>query len=75
LRLSVLLYALTWHFDWYLTAYPSGFWIFNPFCWQLLFVFGAWCALGGARGCRGSWSRDHAVDLRWPICVFAFVVT
>src|SRR5690348_18305120 len=49
LGLSVLLYALTWQFDWYLTAYPSGFWIFNPFAWQLLFVFGAWCALGGAQ--------------------------
>jgi hypothetical protein len=24
-------------------------WSFNPFAWQLLFVFGAWCALGGAR--------------------------
>src|SRR4029079_17791733 len=21
---------------------------FNPFAWQLLFTFGAWCALGGA---------------------------
>jgi hypothetical protein len=49
LGLSVLLYALTWEFDWYLSAYPNGFWAFNPFAWQLLFVFGAWCALGGAR--------------------------
>ena len=49
LALSVLLYALTWHYDWYLPAYPNGFWAFNPFAWQLLFVFGAWCALGGAR--------------------------
>jgi hypothetical protein len=24
-------------------------WYFNPFCWQLLFVFGAWLALGGTR--------------------------
>jgi hypothetical protein len=48
LGLSVLLYALTWEFDWYLSAYPNGFWAFNPFAWQLLFVFGAWCALGGA---------------------------
>ena len=31
-----------------LTAYPEGVWFFNPFAWQLLFVFGAWCALGGA---------------------------
>src|SRR5450631_610439 len=49
LGLSVVLYALTWKFDWYLSAYPNGYWAFNPFAWQLLFVFGAWCALGGAR--------------------------
>jgi hypothetical protein len=48
LALSVALYALTWQFDWYLSAYPNGFWAFNPLAWQLLFVFGAWCALGGA---------------------------
>jgi hypothetical protein len=49
LALSVLLYAITWEYDLYLSAYPNGFWAFNPFAWQLLFVFGAWCALGGAR--------------------------
>jgi hypothetical protein len=49
LALSVALYAMTWEYDWYLSAYPNGFWAFNPFAWQLLFVFGAWCALGGAR--------------------------
>ena len=49
LALSVVLYALTWEFDLYLSAYPNGVWAFNPFAWQLLFVFGAWCALGGAR--------------------------
>ena len=48
LGLSVALYAATWQFDLYLSAYPNGFWVFNPFAWQLLFVFGAWCALGGA---------------------------
>jgi hypothetical protein len=75
LALSVLLYALTWHFDWYLTAYPSGFWIFNPFCWQLLFVFGAWCALGGA----ARMSRILSSPITLWICagylLFAFVVT
>jgi hypothetical protein len=45
---SVLLYVLTWHFEWNIPAYPNGNWVFNPFAWQLLFVFGAWCALGGA---------------------------
>jgi hypothetical protein len=49
LALSVALYAATWQFDLYLTAYPSGVWAFNPYAWQLLFVFGAWCAMGGAQ--------------------------
>jgi hypothetical protein len=47
LWLSGLLYALTWVFGWNLPSYPSGEWFFNPFAWQLLFVVGGWCALGG----------------------------
>jgi hypothetical protein len=46
---SVLLYTLTLYFDWNIPAYPNGNWAFNPFAWQMLFVFGAWCALGGAK--------------------------
>jgi hypothetical protein len=49
LAASVALYTFSWQYDLHLTAYPNGFWSFNPFAWQLLFVFGAWCALGGAR--------------------------
>ena len=49
LAASVALYALSWQYDLHLTSYPNGFWSFNPFAWQLMFVFGAWCALGGAR--------------------------
>src|ERR1700741_2644355 len=48
LALSALLYAVTWEFDLYFPSYPNGYWAFNPLAWQLLFVFGAWCALGGA---------------------------
>jgi hypothetical protein len=48
LAASAALYAAAWRFGWNLTAYPSGHWFFNPLAWQLLFVFGAWCALGGA---------------------------
>src|SRR6201991_3820096 len=66
LALSALLYAVTWHFDLYLSAYPNGVWFFNPLAWQLLFVFGAWCALGGAR--RMSAILSSQVTL-W-ICVF-----
>jgi hypothetical protein len=49
---SVALYFAARHFDWNLSAYPTGVWYFNPFTWQLLFVFGAWFALGGARESR-----------------------
>ncbi len=48
LAASALVYILAWHFDVNLPAYPGGTWVFNPFAWQLLFGFGAWCALGGA---------------------------
>jgi hypothetical protein len=45
---SAALYALAYKFEWYLPSYPSGYWIINPFHWQLLFVLGAWCGLYGA---------------------------
>jgi hypothetical protein len=45
---SATFYALTWWFGWNIPAWPKGVWLFNPFAWQMLFVFGAWCALGGA---------------------------
>jgi hypothetical protein len=47
LAASIILYVLARHFDWNLPSYPYGVWYFNPFCWQLLFVLGAWFALGG----------------------------
>src|ERR1043166_6720674 len=44
---SIALYLVARHLDWNLSAYPDGRWYFNPFCWQLLFVLGAWLALSG----------------------------
>jgi hypothetical protein len=46
---SAIFYALTLRFGWNIPAWPKGMWVFNPFAWQFLFVFGAWCALGGAQ--------------------------
>ena len=48
LATSFLLYLAARHFDWNLAAFPTGSWYFNPFCWQFLFVFGGWFALGGS---------------------------
>ena len=46
---SAILYVLARIFDWNLASYPPGTtWYFNPFAWQLMFVFGAWCGTGGA---------------------------
>jgi hypothetical protein len=75
LALSVLLYVLTWYFDWYLSAYPSGFWAFNPFAWQLLFVFGAWCALGGAKRMSGILSSKITMGIAFAYLLFAFSIT
>jgi len=44
---SVVLYVLARYFDWNLPSYPKGTtWYFNPFAWQLMFFFGAWCGCG-----------------------------
>jgi len=45
---SAILYVAARWFDWNLASYPPGTtWYFNPFAWQLLFVFAAWCGVGG----------------------------
>lgn len=49
---SLVIYFAARQFGWNLPAYPSGVWYFNPFTWQFLFMFGAWCALGGASRAR-----------------------
>lgn len=46
---SLCIYFVARHFGWNFTSYPGGGWYFNPFTWQLLFVVGAWFAVGGER--------------------------
>jgi hypothetical protein len=75
LALSIGLYALAKHYDLYLSAYPNGFWAFNPFDWQLLFVFGAWCALGGAKRLSGLLSSRITLWVCLAYLLAAFGVT
>jgi len=75
LALSVLLYAVTWEYDLYLSSYPSGVWAFNPLAWQLLFVFGAWCALGGARRMGKILSSNVTLWISIAYLIAAFFVT
>jgi hypothetical protein len=46
---SALLYLAARQYGLNFPSYPSGVWYFNPLTWQLLFVLGAWLALGGAQ--------------------------
>src|SRR5256885_4204953 len=75
LSLAVALYVVTWEFDLTLPAYPSGVWYFNPFAWQLLFVFGAWCALGGAQRLATVLRSPVTVSIAIAYLLFAFVIS
>jgi hypothetical protein len=75
---SVVLYILARWFNWNLASYPPGTtWYFNPFAWQLMFVFAAWCGTGGA---DRIWflirSRAvQAVAIAWILFAFLIVMT
>ncbi len=72
---SVALYAITWTFELTLTAYPGGEWFFNPLAWQLMFVFGAWCALGGAARLAQVIRSQPALWLAVAYLVFSFAIS
>ena len=71
---SATLYVLMWFFGWNIPAYPSGTWVFNPFAWQLLFVFGAWCALGGAQNLSRWIQSKVVIGLAMAYLVLAFSI-
>jgi hypothetical protein len=75
LSLSVGLYVLAWEFGWNFPSWPNGHWYFNPLAWQLLFVFGAWCALGGAKRLAPALRSPIVVWLAIAYLLFAFGVT
>ncbi len=75
---SIGLYLAARQFDWNLSAFPDGRWYLNPFCWQLLFVLGAWLALSGAKQMRTLRTLQEFPILRaaaWLYLLFALAVT
>ena len=74
LGLSLALYIAAGHFEWHFTAYPQGYWVINPLHWQLLFVFGAWCALGGAQKLSPILKSPITIVLAIAYLVFAFLI-
>lgn len=73
--LSIVLWLTARHFGWNLNAYPAGQWYFNPYCWQVLFVFGAWCAMGGARRSGAVINSQITLWLCLGYLLFALVMT
>ncbi|MGB6538309.1 MAG: OpgC domain-containing protein [Xanthobacteraceae bacterium] len=72
---AAAVYVVTLHFDLNLPAYPNGVWYFNPLAWQLLFVFGAWCATGGAQRLSGFLRSRLVLAAAIVYLLFAFVIT
>jgi hypothetical protein len=74
---SAVLYVLARMFDWNLPSFPGGNWYFNPFAWQMLFVFGAWCGLTKAAEIAPL-IKSRAVEilaLAWIAFSFLIVMT
>ena len=74
LVLSVVLYAVTRRFNWNLPAYPTGTWFFNPLAWQLIFVTGAWCAVGAREFVAKLVRSRLAVGIAIAFLALAFLV-
>ncbi len=75
---SIVLYVLARYFDWNLPSYPKGTtWYFNPFAWQLMFFFGAWCGCGAvAQISKFLRSRIvFTVALAWILFALLIVMT
>jgi hypothetical protein len=75
---SIGLYLAARQFDWNLSAFPDGRWYLNPFCWQLLFVLGAWLALSSAKQMNTLRTLQELPILRaaaWLYVLFALAVT
>jgi len=72
---AAAVYVAALHFDINLPAYPNGVWVFNPFAWQLLFVFGAWCAVGGAQRLGGVLRSNIVFAIAIIYLLFAFAIT
>jgi len=74
LAASAALYAVARTFEWNIPAYPSGEWVFNPLAWQLLFVIGAWCGVGGAERLSGLIRSRVVATLAVAYLAFAFAI-
>lgn len=74
LAASVALYVAAWEYQWNFWSFPAGYWVINPLCWQLLFVFGAWCAVQKAERMSAIVHSPITLTAAILYLLFAFLV-
>jgi hypothetical protein len=74
LAASAALYVAAWEFQWNFWSFPAGYWVINPLCWQLLFVFGAWCAVQKAERMSAIVHSPITLTAAILYLLFAFLV-
>src|SRR6201995_4837198 len=72
---SLILWLLARHMGWNFAAYPAGSWDFDPYCWQGIFIFGSWCALGGAKRAHAIVMSNITLYLCIAYLIFALIMT
>jgi hypothetical protein len=75
LAASIMLYTLVHIFGWTVPAWPKNDWFFNPLAWQILFVFGAWWAMGGGKWLWPMIESRSTLVLVIIYLLFSFIVT
>ncbi len=75
LAASVLLYLMVQLFSWQVPAWPTGELYFNPIGYQILFVFGAWYAGGGAERMRPIIQSRAVLIAAILYLVFSLIIT
>jgi hypothetical protein len=75
LAASLAVYLAARQFEWNLPSFPDGSWYFNPFCWQLLFVLGAFCAHGRSLLPETISKSKLPANFGFAYLAFAFVMT
>lgn len=71
---SLVLYILVQRTGFNFAAWPKGEWFFNPLAWQLLFVAGAWTAMGGAERLAPLLRSRAVLALAIAYLLFSFIV-
>lgn len=72
---SFVLYLMVQLYSWHVPAWPTGELYFNPFAFQLLFVFGAWYAAGGSRLIRPLAQSRATLIAAMLYLLFSLIVT